>query len=94
MTDTAHPKVAIRPFRIDVPLSGPEDLEYRLTRTRWPDELPGVGWDLSWCGLVEPRDSRDGGPCTECPMGGSRRCWARPISSSSRTRPRLQPAGG
>ncbi|MBO0702802.1 MAG: epoxide hydrolase [Candidatus Dormibacteraeota bacterium] len=34
----------IRPFRIDVPEADLEDLHERLARTRWPDELPGVGW--------------------------------------------------
>ncbi|WP_033309426.1 epoxide hydrolase [Streptomyces iakyrus] len=34
----------IRPFRIDVPQSDLDDLHDRLDRTRWPDELPGVGW--------------------------------------------------
>jgi pimeloyl-ACP methyl ester carboxylesterase len=36
----------IRPFRIDVPQSDLDDLRERLSRTRFPDELPGVGWDL------------------------------------------------
>jgi epoxide hydrolase len=36
---------AIRPFRIDVPQADLDDLRDRLTRTRWPDELPDVGWD-------------------------------------------------
>lgn len=35
----------IRPFRIDVPQADLDDLRDRLARTRWPDELPGVGWD-------------------------------------------------
>jgi hypothetical protein len=35
---------AIRPFRVEVPEADLEDLRYRLSRTRWPDELPGVGW--------------------------------------------------
>jgi epoxide hydrolase len=35
MTDTA-----IRPFRIDVPQADLDDLQERLARTRWADELP------------------------------------------------------
>ena len=35
---------AIRPFRIDVPQADLDDLRDRLARTRWPDELPSVGW--------------------------------------------------
>jgi epoxide hydrolase len=34
----------IRPFRIEVPETDLDDLRERLARTRWPDELPGVGW--------------------------------------------------
>lgn len=34
----------VRRFRIDVPEADLADLRERLTRTRWPDELPGVGW--------------------------------------------------
>jgi epoxide hydrolase len=34
----------IRPYRIDVPQADLDDLRERLARTRWPDELPGVGW--------------------------------------------------
>jgi epoxide hydrolase len=37
--------MGIRPFRIAVPDTDLEDLRERLARTRWPDELPGVGWD-------------------------------------------------
>jgi pimeloyl-ACP methyl ester carboxylesterase len=32
------------PFRIDIPQADIDDLTARLTRIRWPDELPGVGW--------------------------------------------------
>jgi epoxide hydrolase len=35
---------AIQPFRIDIPQGDLDDLHERLERTRWPDELPGVGW--------------------------------------------------
>jgi len=35
---------SLRPFRIDVPQRDLDDLHDRLDRTRWPDELPGVGW--------------------------------------------------
>jgi pimeloyl-ACP methyl ester carboxylesterase len=39
-----EPDAEIRPFRIEVPQAALDDLHDRLTRTRWPDELPGVGW--------------------------------------------------
>ena len=34
----------LRPFRIDVPQERLDDLHARLARTRWPGDLPGVGW--------------------------------------------------
>jgi epoxide hydrolase len=34
----------MRPFRIDIPQKDLDDLHARLDATRWPDELPGVGW--------------------------------------------------
>jgi pimeloyl-ACP methyl ester carboxylesterase len=37
--------MAVEPFAIDVPDSVLDDLRARLERTRWPDELPGTGWD-------------------------------------------------
>lgn len=40
MTDTD-----IEPFSIDIAQSELDDLHERLDRTRWPDELPDVGWD-------------------------------------------------
>jgi epoxide hydrolase len=46
---------AIRPFRIDVPQTVLDDLRDRLVRTRWPDELPGAGWDYG----VPLNDLRD-----------------------------------
>jgi pimeloyl-ACP methyl ester carboxylesterase len=41
MTDTTRD---IRPFRIDIPQARLDDLGVRLDETRWPDELPDVGW--------------------------------------------------
>lgn len=35
---------SIHAFRIDIPQGDLDDLHARLDRTRWPDELPGVGW--------------------------------------------------
>jgi epoxide hydrolase-like protein len=35
---------AVRPFRIDIPQAQLDELRARLANTRWPDELPGVGW--------------------------------------------------
>jgi pimeloyl-ACP methyl ester carboxylesterase len=34
----------IASFRIEIPQSALDDLQARLERTRWPDELPGAGW--------------------------------------------------
>jgi microsomal epoxide hydrolase len=34
----------IRSFRIQIPRAELDDLRERLERTRWPAELPGVGW--------------------------------------------------
>ena len=34
----------INAFHIDVPQADLDDLNRRLDATRWPDELPGVGW--------------------------------------------------
>ena len=39
MTDSSP---AIRPFRIDIPQADVEDLQARLARTRWADELPAA----------------------------------------------------
>ena len=33
------------PFEISVDDAALEDLRERLARTRWPDEIPGAGWD-------------------------------------------------
>ena len=32
-------------FRIDIPQVAVDDLGARLERTRWPSEIPGIGWD-------------------------------------------------
>ena len=34
----------VRPFRIAIPQADLDHLSERLASTRWPDELPGVGW--------------------------------------------------
>jgi epoxide hydrolase len=34
----------IRPFRVEIPQAALSDLRQRLARTRFPDEIPGVGW--------------------------------------------------
>jgi pimeloyl-ACP methyl ester carboxylesterase len=34
----------VRPFRIEISHAALGDLRERLTRTRFPDEIPGVGW--------------------------------------------------
>jgi microsomal epoxide hydrolase len=37
--------VRIEPFAIRVPDAVLDDLRERLARTRWPDQIPGSGWD-------------------------------------------------
>jgi pimeloyl-ACP methyl ester carboxylesterase len=44
MTATHPSDTTIRPFQIDIPQADLDDLRDRLHRTRWPDELPDVGW--------------------------------------------------
>ncbi|WP_256992306.1 epoxide hydrolase family protein [Paenibacillus sp. XY044] len=33
---------SVKPFRIDVPQAALDDLQERLSRSRWPDEIPGT----------------------------------------------------
>ena len=44
--------VTVKPYKIDAPQEILDDLYERLSRTRWPDEVPGTGWsrgtDLSY----------------------------------------------
>ncbi|TYB71342.1 epoxide hydrolase [Nonomuraea sp. PA05] len=35
----------MRPFRIEIPDHDLRDLHRRIDDTRWPDELPGTGWE-------------------------------------------------
>ena len=44
MEDTTTADVSVRPFRIEIPQADLDDLADRLARTRWPEELPRVGW--------------------------------------------------
>jgi len=45
MADAAPLNTEIRPFRVEIPQAALDDVQSRLARTRWPDELPGVGWN-------------------------------------------------
>ena len=44
--------VAMKPFRIRVAEDVLEDMRARLRHTRWPDQIPGIGWkqgtELEW----------------------------------------------
>jgi epoxide hydrolase len=46
MTETTVSQLdtELEPFRIETPQSELDDLSERLADTRWPSELPGVGW--------------------------------------------------
>ena len=35
----------VLPYEIHLPEATLEDLKDRLTRTRWPDEIPDSGWE-------------------------------------------------
>lgn len=35
----------MRPFRIEIPQADLDDLHRRLAATRWPSEMPDVGWE-------------------------------------------------
>lgn len=37
--------MAVEPFQINIPQTVLDDLQKRLARTRWPDEVVGAGWD-------------------------------------------------
>ncbi|MFF5207168.1 epoxide hydrolase family protein [Streptosporangium sp. NPDC000396] len=44
----------MQPFRIEIPQADLDDLRRRIADTRWPDELPGVGWDRGVpCGYLK-----------------------------------------
>jgi pimeloyl-ACP methyl ester carboxylesterase len=45
----------ITPFQIAIPDAHMNDLRQRLRSTRWPDELPDVGWDYG----IPVRETRD-----------------------------------
>ena len=44
-SDGAAGPAAIKPFEVHVPESVLVDLRHRLAETRWPDQLPGTGWE-------------------------------------------------
>jgi epoxide hydrolase len=44
VTNKDNTTAEIRPFRIEVPQADLDDLRDRLDRTRWPGEVPGIGW--------------------------------------------------
>src|SRR5262245_10157844 len=36
---------SIHPFKVNIPQADLDDLRDRLARSRWPGELPGIGWN-------------------------------------------------
>jgi microsomal epoxide hydrolase len=43
--DAQSPSATIRPFRIQASDEAVRDLKERLARTRFPEQIPGTGWD-------------------------------------------------
>ena len=37
--------MAVQPYTVNVPDAALVDLQHRLAHARWPDEIPGAGWD-------------------------------------------------
>ena len=37
--------MSIEPFSLPYSETAVDDLRYRLAHTRWPDEIPGSGWE-------------------------------------------------
>ena len=37
--------MSMKSFKIQIPRTVLDDLQERLERTRWPDEIRGAGWD-------------------------------------------------
>ena len=64
MTTTSS-ATAVQPYRVQIDQADLDDLQARLARVRWPDELAGAGWDygvpVDWVrGLVDRwRDGYD-----------------------------------
>src|SRR5262245_38107285 len=44
MKENSKTTSTIQPFTITIPNADLDDLRERLAHTRWPDELPSVGW--------------------------------------------------
>jgi hypothetical protein len=62
----------VEPFRIHVADEVLDDLRARLRHTRWPDQVPGIGWEqgteLDWpirLPHLETRENLDVGPKAE-----------------------------
>lgn len=51
MTGAPSDRETLQAFSVDVPAGELRDLDLRLDRTRWPDELPGTAWDY---GVPQP----------------------------------------
>ena len=56
----------IRPFRVEIPQAALSDLRQRLARTRFPDEIPGVGWTPPLPSSAHSRSRERGSPAAEC----------------------------
>lgn len=44
LPETLAMEASVTPFRVDIPQADIDDLRRRIAQTRWPNELPGVGW--------------------------------------------------
>ncbi|MCI2416032.1 epoxide hydrolase N-terminal domain-containing protein [Saccharopolyspora sp. K220] len=76
---------SIRPFRIDIPQARLDALTARLANTRWPDELPGVGWAAGRSATTTSCTGRNWSAAVTSSRWKHRRSWSATSAPSSRS---------
>ena len=64
--------MSIQPFNIAIAQADLDDLRDRLARTRWPNQLPGIGWSRLHHGHNGGRRRRPDGRASPGSVAGGR----------------------